>query len=51
MDDNASQSSARSQVTGLMTLLLPLQWVKIDFVLIPLMFTRAFVDSLRVYYH
>ena len=49
MDDNASQSSALSQVTGLIKLLRPKQWVKNGFVLAPLIFTGAFADRSAVY--
>ena len=49
MDDNASQSSALSQFTGLIKLLRPKQWVKNGFVLAPLIFTGAFADSAAVY--
>jgi decaprenyl-phosphate phosphoribosyltransferase len=49
MDDNASQSSALSQFTGLIKLLRPKQWVKNGFVLAPLIFTGAFADRSAVY--
>lgn len=49
MDDNASQSSTLSQVTGLIKLLRPKQWVKNGFVLAPLIFTGAFADRAAVY--
>ena len=49
MDDNASQSNILSQVTGLIKLLRPKQWVKNGFVLAPLIFTGAFADRSAVY--
>ena len=49
MDDNASQSTTLSPVSGLIRLLRPKQWVKNGFVLAPLVFTGAFADRSAVY--
>ena len=49
MDDNASQSSTLSPISGLIKLLRPKQWVKNGFVLAPLIFTGAFADRSAVY--
>ena len=49
MDDNASQSTTLSPISGLIKLLRPKQWVKNGFVLAPLIFTGAFADRSAVY--
>jgi decaprenyl-phosphate phosphoribosyltransferase len=49
MDNNASQSSTLGQISGLIALLRPKQWVKNGFVLAPLIFTGAFADRAAVY--
>jgi decaprenyl-phosphate phosphoribosyltransferase len=49
MHDNAGQSNPITQITGLLQLVRPKQWVKNGFVLAPLIFTGAFTNSKSVY--
>jgi decaprenyl-phosphate phosphoribosyltransferase len=49
MHDNAGSFNARTQITGLVRLVRPKQWVKNGFVLAPLIFTGTFANSEAVY--
>ena len=49
MHDNAGQSNPIAQITGLLQLVRPKQWVKNGFVLAPLIFTGAFTNNKSVY--
>lgn len=49
MHDNAGQSNPITQITGLLQLVRPKQWVKNGFVLAPLIFTGAFTNSKSIY--